>query len=601
MFTLQSYCYMHNYLLKIKLLLGLCLVFCGIAMGQYHVQYSFADSSAFNNSGRFKSSFPSQKPAMDYVNTLPAQMAALGFFSASADSVSFGKDTAVVKMFLGSMFSFYNIKPNEATEKIMLASGIIWKKKPLPADLLNINNQLLDYFENTGKPFAAVLLDSIQWINNNLNAIYKIVPGPTYKIDSLHVIGKAKISPYYLHRYLRIAHGSAYNKQSLDGISQRISELPFLQEAAPWRLSMLTGGSVVNLFLEPKRSSQVYVLLGLLPASEQSGSSKLMVTGEANINLKNALAAGETIGINWQQIQFKSPRINLQYQQPYIFKSAFGLDFGFELFKKDTQWVNINARVGALYELSARQTGKIILQSLQTNVTFVDTNAVKRSKQLPSILDVSSINIGLDYAYNSTNYRFNPRRGWDVLLQVNAGTKQVKRNNDILRLKDRQNPGFNFASLYDSIKTNAYQFRLKSSINHYFPLGRQAVLKAALQSGWYQSPDIFRNELFQIGGYRLLRGFDEESIYANLYTVLTAEFRYLIGINSYFFGFADGGYANYKQRATQFSHTYIGTGVGLAFETGSSLLNLSLAVGKRDDLPLNLRQSKIHIGFVNFF
>ncbi len=601
LFTLQSYCYMPFYLLKIKLLLVFCLLYCGFAMGQYHVQYGFADSSAIKNAGRFKTSFPSQKTATDYVNTLPAQMAALGYFSASADSVSFSKDSAFVKIYLGGIFSFYNIKPNEAAQKTMATRGIVWKNRPLPTDLLNINNQLLDYFENTGKPFAALLLDSMQWIDNNLNAIYKIEPGPTYKIDSLHVIGKAKISSYYLQRYLRITNGSVYNKQSLDGISQRISELPFLQEAAPWRLSMLTGGSVVNLFLEPKRSSQVYVLLGLLPASEQSGSSKLTVTGEANINLKNALAAGETIGINWQQIQYKSPRINLQYQQPYIFKSAFGLDAGFELFKKDTQWVNINSRVGVLYELSARQTGKIVLQSLQTNVTYVDTNIVKKSKQLPAILDVSSVNIGLDYAFNSTNYRLNPRRGWDILLQVNAGTKQVKRNNDVLRLKDPQNPAFNFASLYDSIKTNAYQFRLKSSVSYYFPLGRQAVLKAAMQSGWYQSPDIFRNELFQIGGYRLLRGFDEESIYANLYSVLTAEFRYLIGTNSYFFGFADGGYVNYKQRATQFSNTYLGTGVGLAFETGNSLLNLSLAVGKRNDVPLNLRQSKIHIGFVNFF
>jgi len=539
--------------------------------------------------------------AGDYIATLSAQMAALGYFAASVDSVAFGKDTAQVQIYLGSVFSFFAIRPNEEAKKIIAASGLVWNKKPLPADLEKLNNQLLDKYENTGHPFAAILLDSMQWIDNNLNASMRIDPGPPYKIDSMHVMGKAKISPAFLQRYLRIPNASLYNKQSLDQISQRLAELPFLQEAQPWRLSMLTGGSVVNLYLEPKRSSQMYVLIGLLPASEQSGSSKFTITGEANINMKNALGAGESIGINWQQIQYKSPRVNLQYQHPYILKSSLGLDAGFELFKKDTQWVNINARVGVLYELSARQTGKVVLQSLQTNVTYVDTNAVRNSKQLPSILDVSSMNFGVDYAFNSTNYRFNPRRGWDILLQVNAGTKKIKRSNEIVKLKSRQDPTFNFASLYDSLKTTAYQFRLKSSINYYLPLGRQAVLKTALQSGWYQSPNIFRNELFQIGGYRLLRGFDEESIYADLYSVLTAEFRYLIGTNSFFFAFSDGGYAHYKQQATQFSHSYIGAGFGLAFETGNSLLNISLAAGKRNDLPLNLRQSKIHIGFVNFF
>ena len=589
------------YLLKIKLLLAISLGCCGYAMGQYHIQYQLTDSNALRNIARFKTNFPSQKPAMDYVNTLPLQMAALGYFSASADSVAFNKDTGFVKFYLGEIFSFYSIRPNEEAQKIMSVAGIVWKKKPLPPDLEKVNNQLLDRYENTGRPFAAIMLDSMQWIDNDLHAVLKIEPGPTYKIDSMHVMGKARISSVFLQRYLRIPNGSLYNRQSLEQVSQRISELPFLQETQPSRLSMLTGGSVVNLFLEPKRSSQVYILIGLLPANEQLGGSKLLLTGEANINLKNALGAGETIGVNWQQIQYKSPRINLQYQHPYIFKSAFGFDGGFELFKKDTQWVNINSRIGILYELSAMQTGKVVLQSLQTNVTFTDTNAVRLSKQLPSILDISSINFGIDYGYNSTNYRFNPRRGWDILLQVSAGTKKIKRNNEILKLKDRSNPTFNFASLYDSVKTNAYQFRLKSSINYYFPMGRQAVLKTALQSGWYQSPDIFRNELFQIGGYRLLRGFDEESIYANLYSVLTAEFRYLIGTNSFFFGFTDGGYANYKQRTVQFSHTYLGAGFGLAFETGNSLLNISLAAGKRNDLPFNLRQSKIHIGFVNFF
>jgi hypothetical protein len=43
----------------------------------------------------------------------------------------------------------------------------------------------------------------------------------------------------------------------------------------------------------------------------------------------------------------------------------------------------------------------------------------------------------------------------------------------------------------------------------------------------------FRNELFQIGGNRLLRGFDEESQFVSQYLVPSVEYRYLIGQNSY--------------------------------------------------------------------
>jgi hypothetical protein len=70
-------------------------------------------------------------------------------------------------------------------------------------------------------------------------------------------------------------------------------------------MTMLGTGSVLNLYLQQK-ASQVNVLVGFLPSNDQLESNKLLVTGEANINLRNALGNGETIGVNWQQIQVKS-------------------------------------------------------------------------------------------------------------------------------------------------------------------------------------------------------------------------------------------------------------------------------------------------------
>jgi outer membrane protein assembly factor BamA len=113
--------------------------------------------------------------------------------------------------------------------------------------------------------------------------------------------------------------------------------------------------------------------------------------------------------------------------------------------------------------------------------------------------------------------------------------------------------------------------------------------------------DPFKNEVFQIGGYKLLRGFDEESIFTSQFAVATAEYRYLIGVNSYLFGFADGGYARNRTFTEDLSHFYFGTGFGIALETKAGILNLSYAVGKRDDGPFSLRQSKIHFGFVTIF
>ncbi len=514
---------------QLLLIIGL-LCFCSIGYGQYHIRYSYKDTLPADRPS-LKTDFPTQKIAEQYITTLPSQMAALGFAAASVDAIQYGKDTAEAQFYTGHRYLFYNVQPDITAQKYVSAAGIVWPKKPVVAAVQQSIEKLLDYFENTGYPFAAVLLDSMHWIDDNLYAVVKVEPGVIYPVDSIHVEGKAKISRLYLQNFLRLPKGGFYNRQLLNGLNNRLSEMQFIEQSSPWQLNMLPAGGVLNLYLQPKRINQINVLVGLAPSNTQLENNKLLLTGEATINLKNALGAGETIGIDWQQLQVKAPRINLQFQYPYIFHSAFGLDAGFELFKKDSQWVNVIGRVGAVYDLNTRQSTRIILQSQQTNVTFTDTNSVKRNKRLPDIIDISSVNIGLDYAYNNTNYRYNPRNGWDVLLQSSIGTKNIKRNNEIVKLKDPANPGFNYASLYDSVAASSYRLRLRATLNHYFPLGRQAVFKAGLQGGWFISPSIFRNELFQIGGNKLLRGFDEESIYANLFSVATAEFRYLLGTN----------------------------------------------------------------------
>mgnify|MGYP003497832211 FL=1 len=99
-----------------------------------------------------------------------------------------------------------------------------------------------------------------------------------------------------------------------------------------------------------------------------------------------------------------------------------------------------------------------------------------------------------------------------------------------------------------------------------------------------------------------MRGFNEESIYATQYAVLTAEYRYRLKLNSYMFGFVDGGWVKNKYQTINLNNNFIGAGLGLAFETRFGLLNISYAAGKRNDVKLNLREaSKIHFGYVNYF
>jgi hemolysin activation/secretion protein len=74
-----------------------------------------------------------------------------------------------------------------------------------------------------------------------------------------------------------------------------------------------------------------------------------------------------------------------------------------------------------------------------------------------------------------------------------------------------------------------------------------------------------------------LRGFDE-SIYANRYSVETAEYRYLLSRNSWFYAFTDFGWSYYNVNDVKFDHTYLGFGVGLSLKP-TGIFSISLAEG----------------------
>jgi outer membrane protein assembly factor BamA len=595
------------YTYRRRVLLGLMVLVASFSVsGQYKMQIATVDKDSLfiHTKLALQNNFKSRPQCLDYIYKLPALLKAKGYPNASVDSVNQDSLRAIVYLYIGETFLGARIKTDSIDQKIL--DGIGWNKKTSGNHTMDfkqfesLKQRILEYLENNGHPFARIDLDSAQLTNENFYGIIKVTKGPLYRIDSIRNLGTAKISTNFLQRHLNILNGSIYKKEKLQTVSKKITDLPFLVEQQPWDLTLLGTGSFLNMYLTPKKSSQINVLVGFLPSSEQV-SNKLLVTGEANVNLKNALGGGESIGLNWQQIQLKSPRLNVLFQQPYLFNSPFGVNFNFDLFKKDSSYVNINLLLGVQYAVSSNYIASVFLQNFSTNLLTVDTFFVKNNRRLPQEADLRAVNLGINLEWFNTDYRLNPRKGNDININASAGTKKVRKNNIIVQLHDQFDPGYNYDALYDTVKLKSYQFRIKLSAAHYFRLSRTSTLKTALSGGWFQSPNIFRNELFQIGGYKLLRGFDEESIFASQYGVSTVEYRYLIGQNSFLFAFADMGWARNNASSRNISNTFIGAGLGMAFETKAGIFNISYASGKRDDTKFNLRQSKIHIGYVNYF
>jgi outer membrane protein assembly factor BamA len=588
---------------RIGALAVLTLLWCGASGQTYPVRYGVnsPDSISFSRLA-LPTTFATRFEANSFISGLLPLLQSRGYITASLDSVQMDSTSAFVSLFLGNAYQWKQLRTADKDGPLLEAIRYPAVGGKMDFSTLHTwQKHILDYLEEQGHPFGKTYLDSIEMGDEGVSAILKIERGPQYKIDSIRVVGDAKVNAVFLQKFLQLPNGTLYSKSRLEAVGKKLSQLTYVEEEKPYDLTMMATGSILNLYLKAKRSSQINALVGFLPNSDPLGiNRKLLLTVDANILLRNQFGAGETIGLLWQQLQRGSPRLNLLYEQPFIFRSPLGARFSMDMYKLDSLFLNINMNLGVNYAVGEKKTASVFLQRRSTIVSGINAASIIQSRQLPQEGDVSSLNLGVGYEYNSTDYRLNPRKGLQWALTTTAGTKKLKKNNLILELKDPSDPSFKFERLYDTVKLSAYQFRVNLAGASFVQLGRQTALKLGFNAGVFQSPTVFRNELFQIGGNRLLRGFNEESQFVSQYGVGTVEFRLLTGLNSNFFGFVDGGWGKYPfERAGQ--HTYISTGAGLSFQPKAGLINVTWAVGKRDDTELNLRQSKIHIGFVSFF
>lgn len=550
-----------------------------------------------------KSSFENDILRQTFILNLPKSLALQGYATSSIDSIWVQNDTTHILLFYGQKYNWIHFRTIGIDKNILEKAGYSdndFINKPFNIEAVNnLKNKLLSVYQNNGYPFAIIFLDSINIVDNTIAANLKANTVLLYKIDSIKNVGNLKLKPMFLQRYLAIKNASIYNKTILQDVDRRMRDLPFAESVQPSYLEMLGSGAVLRLNVNAKKSSEASAIFGL--QQDVSKAGKYLLTGDVNFDLKNLFGAGEGLLLKYQSLQPKSPRLNLGYDKPYLFNTPYGVNFLADFYKRDTSFFQINAQLGFQFDVAKFQTIKVFLQRQSTSLLpeGVDTAKIRIQKTLPNIIDVAANNIGFVYEFRNTNYKFNPIKGNDITLNATFGSKTLKKNNAILSIVQ---PGFNYESLYQNIQLKNYQIRVKLNATHFFKISKTSTFKTAANFGLYNSPAIFRNDVFQIGGYKLLRGFDEESIFATSYFVTTAEYRLLTNLNSYVFGFVDAALTNTKFFNTNVNNKFISTGLGILYETKGGLLNISLAIGKRNDVPFGLRQAaKIHFGYINYF
>ena len=551
---------------------------------------------------------PSEKPIFSITDSIKVpvilqnhinQLNASGYIYAHIDTSYYVADSSFSHIFRGKKYYISDITLNDEQKAIIEASHI--KKLPIgkPLDSTTVYaflKAIVQHQVNNGYPFAKVKLTDIRFHDEAVTAGLQVYKGKYITFDSIVMEGKLDMSPDFFGKLLDIRSGRHYEHDKIIKASSKLKNLPYLSmQRAPY-VRFINDKASVILPLDPKPSSRFDFLIGVLPQTV-NGARKWTITGDLIAEMNNAFRSGEYIFFQFKRLQADNLELLIKNTIPYLFKLPIGSHLDFRIFKNGNKNLDTYFDGGIQWLYNGYNNIKFFGSYRASTLLEINIDQIKSSKKLPANLDFSYSGLGAGISLNNLNYKFNPTSGYSASLTTVVGRKKIIPNRQIVDIEG-------FANSYDTLKISTLQAEIKADIAYYTGIKNWATIKMGLQSGLlYNENPLRTNELMRIGGNRLLRGFDEESLLTDFYGFGTFEFRLIFDLNSYMsLPFVDIGYVKIQDKdGISQLKSVIGLGLGLNFGTSAGIFNLSFAAGRAAPNPLDFSRMKIHFGYVNLF
>ncbi|MCA0133619.1 BamA/TamA family outer membrane protein [Winogradskyella alexanderae] len=431
----------------------------------------------------------------------------------------------------------------------------------LESVLMTLNTSIAEQ----GDPFSSLQLKNIEKLNPNLLVSdISITINEKRRIDKIIVKGYDNFPKSYIKHFLKLKEKQSFRLNEIKEKVEQLEDLRFANKIKDPEVLFTKDSTTLYLYIEKARSNNFDGFLGF---GTNENTNRLEFDGYLDLRLINNLNFGETLNLFYKSDEIDQQTFRINTSLPFLFKSPIGLDLGLNIFRKDstfitvTQTANINYQINALHKIG------------------VGINAVNSSNLLDQ--DTSILN---DYSSNyfTVNYTFNKPQFYDPLFPYNfwidLSSGIGNRNNDL---------GKTNQSLY---RIDTYKIFNLNNRNSIFTRINGAVLV---------SDNYLDNELFRFGGINSIRGFEENSLVANLYGVLNTEYRYRLSNTIYVHSVFDAAY--FENDLTQNKEKLFGFGFGLGLLTNAGLFRLNYSSGKSENRQFRLADSKVHISLTATF
>jgi translocation and assembly module TamA len=537
-----------------------------------------------------------------YLNNLSWKIYDKGYLSAQFIIVNQINNIVEYELFVGNKYSIATFELNNELADWKRELSLKKNQKISPKILNNECQNILKHLENNGYPFSQIKSEVQNATDSTVSLKLSLNLGSYYTYDSIKVEGSSKLSKEYLEQYLNVRKGLSYSENNVKQIDWLLDRLSLVKRTKSTEVYFVYNKIVLKLYIDERITDRFDGIVGFAPNSKASNTNSLLLTGEVNLDLKNIARKGISFYTGWKSYLANSQQLDINGNVPFVFKTPLFIGASGQIAKFDSLFLDtrFDLQIGIIkggnrkWSLKYGQTASSLLS--------VDTTAIRNSRKLPANnpFQITRYGIGLDW--NLLDKVSNPTKGYLLSAEAYIGVRTLLRDNKIDQVLFYSANYPLGISIYDTIKKKQTRGEIFLDQQFFFSITKNTTLVFRYLGNYLISENIYFNELYKLGGFSSLRGFDERSIFASSFSMINIEYRYLINNESFAGLYFNGAYTenNFKSSLSKFSDYPFGFGASVQLNTGRSLLKMSYALGGSSNQPMALRTAKVHFGIINY-
>ncbi len=432
----------------------------------------------------------------------------------------------------------------------------------------------LKAFANNGYPFAQVFFTEQEIIEQQIEIQMNISSGKFYRFSDIIVKGDSSISKSTVQNLIGFKINDIYSEEKLSSIDRILQQTNFISVLKKSELLFTENGVELYVYLENQKMSSVNGAVGLQPNPQ---SQRIGLTGDVQIKLQNVFKKAELIDLNWRSIEPQTQALQAKLNYPFLFKSPFGIDLKFNLYKRDSTFLDLKSFIGIQYSFK----NNVQLKGFyQVNSSEILSKTPNPSSLFSYLAPIKLNSYGLSLQYKRINFLPNPSKGFSLFIETSIGNRTIKKENTIIE------KSYVYKSIFQYVS--------------YIPITKRNIIKVGVNFESYTSSTLFQNERYRFGGLNSLRGFNEEELFASTKLISSLEYRFLLDKNSNVFVFYDQGIYEDNTLSYKIDNPF-GVGAGISFGSRIGIFSISYALGKQENNPFEFRNGKIHFGYITYF